>query len=181
MAAFVVAAMIRPSGTVAPPPPDPRPAATRSAQPPSYALRGFVSLAGPVGVLVSRTDTVDGTSDPACWGQRQYADIMNGTVVTVYDDHGNVVANGGLGPGRAGNLQIAGQPAASCLFPILVDEVPAQVKSYRVEIAGRAGFVVDNAPEDGVLYAYVVLDEDPASTAPDAALPPQLPQVATVE
>lgn len=178
--ALVVAAAISPASTGPAHAPAPRPELPKSAVPASHDLRGFVSLAGPVGVLVSRTDTVDDTSDPECWGQRQYQDIMNGTVVTVSDDHGTPLAHGSLGPGRAGNQRIAGEPAASCLFPILVTDLPADETSYRVKIAGRKPVVVDNTPEKGVVYTYLLLDEDPAAAPPNADLPPQIPRVVTV-
>lgn len=178
--ALVVAAAISPSSTGPAQAPAPPPDLPKSAAPATHDLRGFVSLAGPVGVLVSRTETVNGTSDPACWGQRQYQDIMNGTVVTVSDDHGRTLAHGSLGPGRAGNLRIAGEPAASCLFPILVTDLPADEASYRVKIAGRKPVVVDNTPEKRVVYTYLLLDEDPGVAPPSADLPPQIPQVVTV-
>lgn len=182
LGALVVAAAISPGD--APPETRQDTAATtpiRSApepRPATYEMHGLVSLAGPVGVLVSDSDTVDGTNDPACWGQRQYRDILHGTVVTVLDDRGRTLAHGGLGRGRAGSQQVAGLPVASCVFPIYVDAIPSDAASYRVKIAGRDTFVVKNAAVNGVLYAYVALDDDPTATPPNADLPPQIPHPA---
>lgn len=141
----------------------------------SYEVNGLVSLTGPKGVLVSTTKTVDGTGDPRCFGQSQYRDISDGTVVTVYDDNDEIVAYGVLGPGRTGNRDAGDQPVASCVFPIVVTEVPTDKRFYRVQIGTRAPLRVENTPENGVLYVFIGLDDDPGHLPPIAGQPPRIP------
>lgn len=143
------------------------PTTTRVTMPTTYEVRGLVALTGPDGVLVSHTDTVEGTGQPRCWGQSQYGDIGHGTTVIVYDDTDTAVATGSLGPGRLAQVGPTAEET-SCVFPVHVGDVPAGSGFYQVEIPGHGTLLLENAPRDGKLYALVSLDEDapPAEPAP---------------
>lgn len=139
----------------------------------SYEIRGLLSLTGPDGILVSTSDTIDSTGDSVCWGQSQYRDIGVGTPVTVYDDRDAIVALGKLGQGRTSGK---GMPVdGSCVFPIVVNDVPAESAFYQVEVARRGTVLVPNMPTNGVLHVFASLDEQPGSLPEVADAPPQIP------
>jgi hypothetical protein len=72
-----------------------------------------------------------------CTGNEGYADIGEGSPVTVYNAAAQIVAIGALGKGRT--LDAAGW---SCLFPFEVAEIPSDSKFYQVEVlAPRQGDV----------------------------------------
>lgn len=139
----------------------------------TYEVRGFLALSGPDGVLVSRSDTI--ADDSVCWGQSQYQDIALGVTVTVFDDHDRIVAEGALSQGRAPKQAIPADGA--CFFPIIVPDVPAKSAFYQVEVARRGTVLVENTPEDGVLYAFIALDDEPGSLPKVADQRPRLPAV----
>jgi hypothetical protein len=72
-----------------------------------------------------------------CTGNEGYADIGEGSPVTVYNAAAQIVAIGALGKGRT--LDAAGW---SCLFPFEVAGIPSDSKFYQVEVlAPRQGDV----------------------------------------
>lgn len=140
-----------------------------------YDIRGALTLFGPDGILVSTSDTITATGDPVCWGQRQYQDIGLGAVVTVYDDTDTVIAHGALGQGRTSGR---GTPVdGSCVFPILVDDVPPEPGYYQVEIARRGTVLVPNLPTNGVVHVFAALDDEPGSPLPKVADQPPHPPI----
>jgi len=67
-----------------------------------------------------------------CTGTEGYADIGEGSPVTVYNAAAQIVAIGALGKG--GTLDAAGW---SCLFPFEVAGIPSDSKFYQVEVSHR--------------------------------------------
>lgn len=65
-----------------------------------------------------------------CTGTGGFADISEGTVVTVYDATSAIVATGALGPSETM------KGSGGCLFPFTIDEVP-ESDFYQVEVAKR--------------------------------------------
>jgi len=88
--------------------------------PESFMLMGTLTL----------TDAL--TADSSCLGQGDYADIRPGTGVTVRDAAGLVI---GLG-----TLEASTSTPGRCFYPFSVQEVPAGMKFYSVEIARRGAF-----------------------------------------
>jgi hypothetical protein len=172
MAAILVAAAIV---RTIPSAPNTAPGAEPGTEYSYYDVRGFLTLAGPKGVLISPSSTVEGTGDPECWGQSQYQDIGYGAVVTVFNDADQIVAYGTLEQGRASRTGPGGTTVTSCVFPILVHNVPTGSGFYQVQVAQRGTVMVPNEPENGVLYAFLGLDDAPGSLPKVADQPPKLP------
>lgn len=179
---LVVAALARTTGGAAS---APAPASPTSSEPRTYTLRGYLSITAPApSVLISTTQTVGSTDDAACWGQSQYSDIQEGTVVTVYDDHDTEVASGFLEAGRTSRLALPTTAMPVCWFPFRVVDLPANAAYFQVKIGQRGTIQVANTPQDGVLRAFPSLNpaDGPAPQAPGNAgveqgLDPQVPTV----
>lgn len=140
--------------------------------PTTYEMRGFLALPSGDGVLVSTTETVEGTGESRCWGRAQYDDVVHGATLGVYDDQDTEVATGSLGPGRTAHLG-GDQTEPSCVFPILVSQIPSKSGFYQVGIGKHGTLLVENAPQDGILYAFVALDEPATTTTTSPATPPE--------
>ncbi|WP_405699105.1 hypothetical protein OG209_05285 [Streptomyces sp. NBC_01383] len=132
----------------------PRPIEPPAAQPkkkPSPLLAGILGLAlgaglvGGIWAYTSRdadepaTFTLIGTftltegairtKGDNCRGSGGYADIGQGTSVTVYDGAGGVAATGSLG--------VSQYSVGACAFIVAVDDVPKGEKFYQVEVSHR--------------------------------------------
>jgi hypothetical protein len=154
-----------------------------------YELRGFLAISAPApSVLVSTSSEAGMTDDAKCWGQSQYSDIQQGTVVTVYDDRDEPIANGSLGPGRTQRLELPTSTMPTCWFPIHVADIPTTSTFYQVKVGQRGTIRIENKPEHGVLRAFPTLDptDGPAPTKaghPGVEEPPdpQIPSVPSLD
>ncbi|HEX3731415.1 MAG TPA: hypothetical protein VHU91_00595 [Mycobacteriales bacterium] len=66
-----------------------------------------------------------------CIATKGYADIGEGSPITVYNAAGQIVGIGALGKGRTVDT------AGSCLFPFGVAGIPSDSKFYQVEVSHR--------------------------------------------
>lgn len=73
----------------------------------------------------------------SCMPYGGYSDIAEGASVTVYDAAGKVTATGSLGSGQHDDL--------SCVFPIIVPNVPDDQQFYQVEVTHRGKVTVTSA------------------------------------
>lgn len=67
--------------------------------------------------------------------------------MTVYDNSGQVVATGALGPGKSDAA------TEDCVFPVTVPGVPGGSKFYKVEVSHRGQIAVSAAEAKAGLFA----------------------------
>lgn len=86
------------------------------------------------------------SSDLSCVGSGGYSDIHEGAPVTVYDNGGQIIALGALGPGRRNSVE------GTCRFKFEVSAVPAGKGFYQYEISHRGKLTVteDEAAAGGL-------------------------------
>ena len=79
------------------------------------------------------------SSELNCTGAGGYSDIQSGAPVTVYDNAGQIVALGALGPGRRNSAEHV------CTFKFDVPNVPAGKGFYQYEISHRGKLTLTEA------------------------------------
>lgn len=115
-------------------------------------LAGGVMLAGGKGPFGPKTFTANGTltligdevysASTTCSGKGGYADIREGTAVTVSDAAGATVALGQLGAGHVDS-------SIGCTFPFSVAKVPAGKGFYGIEVSHRGVLKFSEADASG--------------------------------
>lgn len=114
----------------------PQPTATTQRPVPTTTLvvPGTIHVTGDV-VLSNASGTAVYADAWGCFGQNDFADVVQAAQIVVTDQVGRVVAVGSLGPGRPtfGPDEVPTQ----CTFDLHVDNVPDSATGYTVSLGER--------------------------------------------
>jgi hypothetical protein len=97
----------------------------------TFTMKSTVSL------FVMSTSLSDGAP---CWGSDNFADVVKGASVKIFDKQGKVLATAALPQGRFQSILDGG----SCNFDLAIDGVPDGLPTYGVEVSGHGVLLVSS-------------------------------------